>query len=478
MRLRLLLTGVPLLLCASLASAQFTREKFDQLKPSVVRVESNQCSGLGRSATGFFWSQREWVVTALHVVNGCGNVSIYSESAGQTKAARIVKVLRKQDLVLLALPSAFGGTKVIGISAQLPSASDELEALGYPLAIPKMDNTTVRLRYGGRVLRDIVPQSVADELKQLGSPDPSIGITDIEGHLLPGHSGAPILNSAGELVAIADGGLENGAVGVSWGIPASTLTALAGSNEAIPNPQATSSAHLFSAEVKAENGPDITCGGGTFKKIRTLAFGDILHATDDPLGLQQIVAAAGASAPAFRFDVYQQLSNGATFVVPKDAVVTDRAGMCTATSASGNVVIRAVASVDASDPTAQSRSVAYELSLVGVQGWQVDPGWTYLYPIQRFDGFAARRKSFVHFGFVPNFGPILDQTLFETLVARNGLFVGASALNLKWSPVVVQTQQACRFNPQSSPYCPQALADFNEWAQAVIAVHLSTIPIG
>jgi hypothetical protein len=341
-----------------------------------------------------------------------------------------------------------------------------------------MDNTTVRLRYGGRTLRDIVPQSVADELRNLGSPDPNIDITDIEGHLLPGHSGAPILNSSGQVVAIADGGLENGAVGVSWGIPAATLLLLANSRETLPGHASANSSHLFSAEITAQNGPDVNCGGGTFKKIRTLSFGDILHATDDPLGLQQMLAAAGPGAYSFRFDVYQQISNGATFVVPESYAVADESGMCTATSYSRNVLIRVSTLANPQDQTGQRSSVQFESSVLNNSGWQPDPAWSYLYPLQRFDGFIARRKSFVHFTFTPNFGLVMDQTLFETLAARRGVFLGVSALNLKWTPNVVQTQQACRFSPEASPYCRQALSDFREWAQAVIAVHLATIPIG
>jgi hypothetical protein len=453
---------------------QFTLAKFNLWKKSIVRVDATQCRENDRSASGFLWRQTTWVVTTLHVVNGCGNMSVFSEATGSTKRATILRVLPKQDLVLLQIDAIAGSTS-LSVANASPNATDELQVLGYPLAIPKMDNTTVRLRYGGRILRDIVPKTVADELKKLGSPDPSIDITDIEGHLLPGHSGAPILNGSGEVVAIADGGLENGAVGVSWGLPAATLPMLAISTETLPASVSASNAHLFSAETTAQNGPDITCGGNTFKKIRTLTFGDIQHATDDPLGLQQLLNAVGPVALSFQFDVYQQISNGATFVVPEDASVTDSSGMCVSTT--GNVVMRVFLTVNPQDTFGQASSLQYESKIFNSVGWQVDPGWSYLFPFQRFDGFVARRKSFIHAIFTP-YGPVQDQSLFETLVARKGVFLGVSVLNLNSTPNVVQTQLACKFNPQVSPYCSQALADLQEWDKAVIAVHLATIPIG
>jgi S1-C subfamily serine protease len=451
--------------------AQFTTERLDVVKKSVVRVEC-----LGRSATGFFWRQNDWVVTALHVVSGCNSIVIFSEVAGNTSTATVVKALRAQDLALLQLAHNLNGTGLLEVATQTPTITEDLETLGYPLAIPKMESTTLRIRYGGRQLKDIVPKAVADELKALGSPSPEIEITDIEGHLLPGHSGAPILNSSGKVVAIADGGLESGAVGASWGLPTSNLAKLPSSTDSTAIPTGHSS-HLFAAETEAQNGPDITCGGGTFKKIRTLDFQDILHATDDPLGLEEILNAAGPVVASFKYDVYQHASTGATFVVPAGANVTSNSGMCVASS--GDIVIQiAMIRSGPNDPIGQQAAVRYEQTIVNPQGWQPDPAWSYLTAVNRFDGFVVRRKSFVHYGMYANTGWMMDAYLFETLVDRGGVFLGASVLNRKWTPQIMQLQQACKINPQVSPYCQQALEHFVTWVQAAIGVHLATFPIG
>lgn len=460
--------------------SQFTLQQFNSLKKSVVRVDANQCSGGDRSATGFFWHQNTWVVTALHVINGCTAVSIYSEAFAQPRHASVIRVLRKDDLALLKLSSAIPGASVLYTATTSPPVSEDLEVLGYPLAIPKMESTEVRLRFGGTILRDIVPPAVSAELSALGSPDPSINVTDIQGNLLPGHSGAPILDVSGKIVAIADGGLENGAVGASWGLPAANLALLASSVDPTTGPVPPSSAHLFAAENDALNGPNVSCGGGNFKMIRRLSFGEISHATDDPLGLDQMINAVGPLVSSFRYDVYEDPPTGATFVVPANTIISsDASGMCTAPDASGTVVIRAQIISGNGDPTGQASSVQYEdHTLQTTQGWQIDPAWTYLSVVHRFDGFAVRRKSLVHYSFYRNAGWMMDATIFETLADRRGVFLGVSALNRRWTPEVIQTQQSCRFNPQASPYCGEALEDFREWAQAAIAVHLATFPIG
>src|SRR5277367_4465230 len=209
-------------LLAGLASAprsgpaqQFTFAQVEAIKKAVVRIDATGCPDKGRRATGFFWRQSSWVVTALHAVNGCTILNVHSEKAGKGGPAHIVKVLRKQDLVLLEV-DAIPSTTLLPSATASPELGDTLQAIGYRLGIPAMDNTTVHLRAGGRTLGEIVTPDVKSELRQLGSPDPDIEIDSLESHLEPGISGAPIVNSQGQVVAIADGGLEHGIGGDSW----------------------------------------------------------------------------------------------------------------------------------------------------------------------------------------------------------------------------------------------------------------------
>src|ERR1035441_6399066 len=70
-----------------------------------------------------------------------------------------------------------------------------------------------------RRLGDLLPSSLARRLQTRNSPDINIEVLSIQGHLLPGHSGAPILNAKGQVIGIANGGLQTGEVEISWAVP-------------------------------------------------------------------------------------------------------------------------------------------------------------------------------------------------------------------------------------------------------------------
>ena len=51
------------------------------------------------------------------------------------------------------------------------------------------------------------------------SPSTKLQIASLQGPLVPGHSGAPVVDQDGSVVAIANGGLQKGTVGFGWAIP-------------------------------------------------------------------------------------------------------------------------------------------------------------------------------------------------------------------------------------------------------------------
>lgn len=57
------------------------------------------------------------------------------------------------------------------------------------------------------------------EVVDRGSPLYNAKVLSIQGEIEPGHSGAPILDSKNRVLAIANGGLKGGTVGICWAIP-------------------------------------------------------------------------------------------------------------------------------------------------------------------------------------------------------------------------------------------------------------------
>ena len=462
-----------------------TSAMFDRVAPSVVRVESRGCTGSGmgateRTATGFVWRDKDSIVTALHVVAGCSNIGVvYSVPSTLARSASVVKILRGADLALLSVSGA-PTVAPLNLRAEPPSMDAKLEALGFPLHIPRMNSTTLSLRFGGSKLQDIVPPAVRESLEQNGSPDVQLEITNIEGHLLPGLSGAPILNSTGDVVAVGDGGLENGTVGISWGIPARMLPKLASSSDQASgsgtHPHNTA---LFAAETEAVAMGTVSCSGFVLTKVRTVSFNQLSATTDDPLGLQQLVSYFGVNPAAFSFDVYQQLESGATVTVPAGAILQPGGDGCDASIHGGDFVVHvSLASVNSLQEADMKATQLEQAAAGGPQGWMVDPQFTYLTPVQRFDGLVVRRRAYMHMNPALMYtGSPQDKYFFETMAARRSMLIDASAINNIANAQNRQRAMMCRMNSML-PNCGAENQRTDDWVRSVIAVHLSTFPVG
>jgi hypothetical protein len=457
---------------------QFDAAVYDEVKPSVVRVS---CSD--RTATGFLWTSADTAVTALHAVSGCTSITVYYEALRISRPASVTRVLRRADLALLKIANAPNG-HVMVVETTQPSLTEPLSTLGYPLQVPSMQGTRLELRYGGRTLRDIVPESIAQQLAG-GSPSLDLEIDSIEGHLLPGHSGAPIFNEQRRIVAIADGGLENGAAAISWGIPVKYLGQLAASTENTNVPHAAAGGAgggggnhvLFAAETEIRNRGEVTCSGLVLTKLRTTSFTQISRSVDDPLGMTQLVRFFGVDPSNFSYDVYQHLASGATFVVPAGAELSqNQSGDCTATDPTGHIEMRLQVGVLNSTMEAQSKSEAFERSLANgnTQNWIPDPQWTNAMPLTRFDGMIVRRRAYTHVKMFPVM--FRDKYVFEALAVRNNVFIGSAAM-YGWTPQYQQRVMACRMQPSGNG-CAEIGTFMADWVRAVLAIQLTTFPVG
>ncbi len=462
----------------SSAGSLLDNQRIAQIAPAVLRIDAEGCGSLGRTGTGFNWRSPDLVVTAWHVVSDCNSIQVHSGTTKNSYSAQIQSVLLSRDLALLKLSTPLPQTYNLRAAAASPDVSEELVILGYPENVPSLRSNSLHAAYGGRTLREAIPNGVSRELQNSGFLSPDTKILNIDGHLLPGHSGAPILNSAGDVVAVADGGLEGGTVGVSWALPVGYITELLNSHDLPNHTQRAGSASLFSFEFQAQqavaSGPQFNCGGFSFRLVRKIGYGQLLPFTDDPAGLLQLLNGTGADFAAFLFDIYQEPTSGAAFVLPDGAILQSQPDACVVSSNS-TVVWFLIAMAKYQNPAQLEGIVAqYEAKAMYYPPWQYDPSWSYGMPVNRFDGFGVRRKSFFHTAMMQNgmFGP--DARTFETLATRNGTLLMVSTLNRQWNPYLVpQGHQACMYAP-GSPLCAQYL----EWASAVISVHLATFPIG
>lgn len=474
-RVALLLALVGSLVPAASSAAESTAAS---VMPSVVKVHARRCGGIDRSATGFIWGARSQVVTSMHVVVGCADISVYFERPGASRAATVRRVLRRADLALLTVEDA-PAVSPLPIASQRVADDAEVFAVGYYLDIPTANRKSLRLGFAGRRLRDIIPPSVRRELEQLGFPDVNLEVINLEGHLLPGMSGAPIVNAQGQVVAIADGGLEAGAAGASWGIPIAHLEALSGSAETMSStPPRQQIESLFAVDLTSTSGVSIRCGDLQLQRLRTRPFAEIVASSDDILGLQQLSAALGFPRFDFQVDVYQDVDSGATVAVPSGTQLTSRGSVCVGTQRGGTLELyvqgkRIAAPQGSQTWLAEVQTATLEFMDRALPDnatmWQSDPQWSYWQPQARYDGFLVRRFGaglFTEW----NAWNIPGEYLFATLAAR-----GQTAIGILVRHRSNLRLQLCRIN-RSPVACPPPEELF-EWSQMVLTTHLATFPL-
>lgn len=476
------LAAVLLALHAGPASAQagsgIGNDVMRRVSQSVVQVRGRGCGTSDRAGTGFVWPTADRVVTAMHLVAGCQRLALYHEGRRVERDAVVVSLLHEGDLALLSITGAADWLPAV-VATRRPDTQEDLAVLGYELGAPTMGSKSLKLSFGSSRLRDMLPDQVRRELQTVGFPSVDLEILRLEGHLLPGHSGAPIFDREGKVVAVANGGLENGAASISWGLPVALLQQLRSSNQTSSSVPARRVATLFAASLESKEQGSQACGAITFTKLRRRSFGAIARTTDSPLGLQQILQSiAYAGLPDMTnqmFDIHVDRESGATVVLPAGTALRSYGRVCLAQSPSGTIRMYLRGDTAGGLSNVQMASVNFEsfvMSDTQLQ-YQLDPRWTYGGPKQRFDGLLVNRKAATGY----DVRQLVRAYAFETLMSRGEIFVGVAVVNWALNEAVLQKSQVCQLRPQM-PDCGQLRAIALEWAPFVLAIHMSTFPIG
>lgn len=440
---------------------------------SVLKIDAG-----GHTASGFVWPDALHVVTALHVVDGAPNIVAHQVDAQGRIAASapltVERVLKDSDLVLLRLPPSMS-RPALTLSPSPPAVKQSLDALGFPLNIAGASSIELKLRYGGNQLRTILPPKVLDRM--VDYPSPTVEILNLEGNLVPGMSGAPILDANGQVAGIADGGLEEGALGICWGIPSRHLARLAQSGDTrLPGGRHLD--QLFAADLQADVKTLPRLAGVTLTRLRSRTYAQLAASADDQLGLAQLSAVFQMFQPGrFRYDIYQDLDSGATLAVPEGARLVDQGDFIAVGMGDTRMSMRVRVQAASGMAQAQALSERFEQDLTGLgtPGIAVlaDPAWSYLQPMQRGRVIVNRKAAFRSrlMG-----GQWMREAYFFGTEATNGrAFLGVAAVNADDGPGVNGLEWACG-QGQRDPRCPQVIAERRLWAQMVLGAQFSTFP--
>jgi hypothetical protein len=469
------LAAVFVLFLCSIARSQ-TEALYKRVEQSVVKVSTTDSKS---SATGFVWGAANTVVTALHVVDGSNNILVNYPTAKVTRPATVQRVLKNADLVLLVVANPPPDTPVLTHNTRTVTTDDDLHTLGFPLDAAAVSSFMFKSRYGGRRLSDNISSAVVQRIRTNGYPDPNLDVLKLgQESLLPGLSGAPIFNAQGEVVAIGDGGLEEGAINISWGIPAEHLNELRTSTT-VALPKGARVRELFAADLDIEVGKSVEANGASLIKLRTRTLKDLASSADDQLGLAQLATLFSMFDPtSFRYDIYQDKSTGATIVLPEGSVVRPGAtdwSVALPPSAQGASKIDVKLVLKRVQPAAlQNASVQFEESLKNPPTliWSPDPQWSYLVPISRYDGLVVNRKA--AYGVQATVLGLLPQKyLFETLAARGDTLLGLAVINNDSTYQTTQQEMLCGQGLRS-PICQSLIEARRTWAQLVLGIQMTS----
>lgn len=309
-----------------------------QAAKSVVQVIASGCAGDegDRAGSGFVLGKDGLIVTDLHVVVGCKTLQAKYQGVDQLPAT-VVHVLKGRDLALLKVdhPPAVPGLE---LSKTPPQVKEELDVIGFPLGLPAYDNSSLHVTLATETtpeLRAALRQQELDQLKAVGFPSLDTQVIRVDGNLLPGHSGAPLINYQGYVAGVGSGGLERGTVGIGWAIRAQYVDELLNSNEALPGGTSGITSVAFAATMPSTGTDDRTvkCGELSLVRRRLVPVGAMIKSADDPAKLrgliQDLTSVPVEQLENDRFAIWTEPRSGAGIALPAGLHIDPGPQYCT-----------------------------------------------------------------------------------------------------------------------------------------------------
>jgi hypothetical protein len=186
---------------------------------SVYLVKAFNCPFVSqRMLTGFTVAGIDGIVTALHGVAGCNQIEVEHNDA-TTGSLQVSRVDVRNDVAILTSSEFHTNDSLTPNLSRNWKGADPVRVIGHPEGIELLLSKLELRTPPTKTLAGLIPRSLRGQFKSRQSPDLAITVLSMQGTLVPGYSGAPILDTADRVIGIADGGLEGGLSQVTWAIP-------------------------------------------------------------------------------------------------------------------------------------------------------------------------------------------------------------------------------------------------------------------
>ncbi|HUC12329.1 MAG TPA: serine protease [Stellaceae bacterium] len=323
----------------------------DQVAKSVVQVVVDHCTGDegDRSGSGFALGNSGLFVTDLHVVAGCKDYQIrYAGPGADEWTATLIHVLKARDLALLKVDPPPPGIPGLKISKATPKFDEQLYVFGFPEGLGTPDAAALNVTWANTSypqLSDALDPQAREELNSKGYPALDTQVVRVDGSLLPGDSGAPLIDWQGNVAGIGDGGLQRGTVGLGWATRTQYVADLMKSTEPVNTASLGVASVDFAYAVpktKAEETDSkVACGTLSLVRSRDMPLGELIKTTDDPVKLRRLVRdLIGAPVDQFdndKFTIWTEPKSGAGIALPKELRIEPGSDYCTVHSGVPNI---------------------------------------------------------------------------------------------------------------------------------------------
>jgi S1-C subfamily serine protease len=170
--------------------------------------------------SGFRLRGTKGIITCLHGVLDGEVFSAFNEAGDHLNGLIIKYVDIKNDLALLQSDELVNrDADGLAEATESPVSGKRLSVIGHPDGISLNKKTVYVGSPAINKLAELIPPNSAREFNIRNSPSPSIDVIYLEGSLIPGHSGAALVDDNNRVYGVVDGGIRQGAAGISWAIP-------------------------------------------------------------------------------------------------------------------------------------------------------------------------------------------------------------------------------------------------------------------
>ncbi|TVP58921.1 MAG: FHA domain-containing protein [Gemmatimonadales bacterium] len=192
-------------------------------RPAVAMIFVENADGRVVSGTGFSVSEEAYLVTARHILEDAGGrleprrVAVQFSDSRQVWAAEVVAASQSVDLAVLRVASIEGAVPTvrgIGSNSGPLQSGMPVAVLGFPLG------GSVEPGFGGArpPARPLLSAGVISEV--------SLREFLVQGYGEPGASGSPVLDEAGRVVGVVQGGERTARGGILVVVPSADVRAL------------------------------------------------------------------------------------------------------------------------------------------------------------------------------------------------------------------------------------------------------------